>query len=299
MQSDPFSLFQLWLESILAPFNLQGLAPIIAVIPVLILIYIIYLVVVRAAKISFRKVDASRQATSGVVFTLRLIFFIIALTALLSATSVIQSGTALTISALAGTAIGLAFSKALSNLVSGIYVLGVRPFRVGDYVKIGNDEGLVTEITLNYTRLLQQDYTRIFVPNSKVVENELINYRVRIDDYVEERGIEYVKDRDAEGRLETAMSKLKYLTKGEEVYRYTFDIYTHKDYPLEKVENKFDELCEEWRFKFLEKPEYFFLNNQNFGIVHRFAYITKDPKVILTDGADFQTAIARSLMLLE
>ncbi len=299
MQSDPFSLLQMWLESILAPFNLQGLAPFIAIIPVLIMIYIAYLIVVRTAKISFRKVDASREATSGVIFALRMIFFILALTAILAAAQVIQGDTAITITALAGTALGLAFSKALSNLVSGIYVLAARPFRVGDYIKIGDTEGLVLEITLNYTRLLQSDFTRKFVPNSKVVDTDVINYRVRIDDYVLERGIEYVDTSDPETKIGYAMEKLKYLTKGEEIYRYTFDIFVHKDYPLEKVEAQFESLCNEWRFKFTERPEYFYLSNQNFGIIYRFAFITKDPKVILTDGADFQTALARSLFLME
>jgi small-conductance mechanosensitive channel len=31
-----------------------------------------------------------------------------------------------------------------------LYVFAARPFRVGDYVKIGSVEGIVREITLNY-----------------------------------------------------------------------------------------------------------------------------------------------------
>ena len=62
--------------------------------------------------------------------------------------------------ALLGTAIGLAFSRALQNIVSGVYILIARPFRVGDYIRLGDSEGMVLEITLNYTRILRPDHTR-------------------------------------------------------------------------------------------------------------------------------------------
>lgn len=240
--------------------------------------------------------ELPREASTGVIFMIRLLFFGIALTAVLAATNTVLGASAVTLGALIGTALGLAFSRALSNLVSGLYLFGARPFRVGDYIRVGDIEGLVLDVTLNYTRVLMPNYVRQAVPNSKIIDSSLTNFRVRIDDYVAERGIEWEEAPDTEGRLDFAMRKLKYLTKGNEIYRYTFDIYVHKDYPLDEVDKSFNLLCDEWRSKFVERPEFFYANNQNFGIVYTFAVVVKDPRAIMTKAADFQTAITHVLM---
>jgi small-conductance mechanosensitive channel len=240
--------------------------------------------------------DLPREASTGVIFIIRLLFFGIALTAVLAATNTVLGASAVTFGALIGTALGLAFSRALSNLVSGLYLFGARPFRVGDYIRIDDVEGIVLDVTLNYTRLLMPNYVRMAVPNSKIIDSQLTNFRIRIDDYVSERGIEYHDEVDTDSRIDFAMRKLRYLTKGDEIYRYTFDILVHKDYPIDAVDQAFNALCDEWRPKFVERPEFFYANNENFGVVYTFAVIVKDPKSILTKVADFQTVIAHSLL---
>ncbi len=117
------------------------------------------------------------EAASGVVLILRLLFFIVAVTIFVSAFET-SLATILSLGAIFGTALGLAFSQALGNIVSGLYVVAARPFRVGDYVRIGNVEGVVKEITLNYTRVLLADETHQLVPNNKVVGSEVTNYRI-------------------------------------------------------------------------------------------------------------------------
>jgi small-conductance mechanosensitive channel len=224
---------------------------------------------------------------------LRLLFFIFGITTILSAATIIPETTIITGGALFGTAVGLAFSKALSNMVSGFYVIGARPFRVGDYVKIGDVEGIVLEITLNYTRLLQPDYTREFVPNSKVVDSQVTNYRVRIDDYMAERGVDYHVPHSSVGRVRAALEGLRTLTKGTEVYRYSFEVSVHKDYNIEQVDTYFKETCENWKDEFLEQPEVLFWSENNFGIIYRVSYIVSDPRDILGKGSDFLHEISR------
>ncbi|MFW9910144.1 MAG: mechanosensitive ion channel domain-containing protein [Candidatus Thorarchaeota archaeon] len=290
---DLFSDFANFIGLFLAPFGLSGSARLVAIIPFLIVIYILYLIVMRAITISFRKAGMPAEATSGVKLMVRLLFFAFGLTTTLAATTAIPEATIITGGALFGTAIGLAFSKALSNMVSGFYVLGARPFRVGDYVKIGGVEGIVQEITLNYTRLLQPDFSMEFVPNSKVVDSQLTNYRIRVDDLLEVKGTEIHADKGSSGKLRTAIAGFRSLTKGTEVHRYTFEVSVHKDYNLDRVHAYFDEVCEKWKNEFLEKPEVLFWAEANLGLVYRVAYIVNDPMDILRKGSDFLHEISR------
>jgi small-conductance mechanosensitive channel len=298
MQFDPFGEFVKIIGDFLTPFHLENYAIFVAFIPFLAIIYIVYLVVVRTVKVSFRKAGISREASSGVIFGLRLGFFAIALIAILSLTNAIAGSGVVALGALLGTAIGLAFSQAMSNLLGGLYVLGARPFRVGDYVVVGDAEGLVMEITLNYTRLLQRNHTRLNVPNSKVVTSTVKNFRVRVDDYIVERELQVEEDKKnhKSRRLDSAVSTLRSLTKGEEIYRRTFDVNVNISFDSTKVRARFDALCDEFSSRFLEEPEYIFSYNQLYGITYSFAYIVKNPKRILFEGLEFEQAVAEAVM---
>jgi hypothetical protein len=299
MQLDPFGAFVSYIGSLLAPLGLADYAIYIAIVPFFIVLYVLYLIIIRAAKISFQKVGMSREATSGIVFSIRLIFFIVAVFAIVTITTPIAGTSVLAVSTLVGTALGLAFSRALGNVVSGLYVLGARPFRVGDYVAIGDTEGLVIEITLNYTRLLLRNHTRVYVPNNNVLSSSVTNFRLRVDDYLNERGIVREEEHHSGRRLGTAIDKIKYLTKGDEIYRRTFDINVNINFDSMKARERFDELCEEYSQKFLEPPEYIFSYNQLYGITYSFAYIVKNPRMILFEGLEFEQAVAEAVMHLQ
>lgn len=68
----------------------------------------------------------------------------------------------------AGLAIGLALQGALSNVASGVMLLGLRPFRVGDAVEIAGTMGLVDEIGLLTTKLHTFDNIGVHIPNSSI-----------------------------------------------------------------------------------------------------------------------------------
>lgn len=234
-----------------------------------------------------------REATGGTIFGVRLFFFSVALLVLLSAVGESIAEYVVAGGALIGTAIGLAFSRALSNIVSGFYVLVARPFRVGDYIRLGETEGIVLEITLNYTRVLRTDHTRQFVPNSATIDSRLTNFRVRIDDYFDERGMEYHReifdpDDDEDSRFQNAVEKLKYLTRGDEVYRYAFDIEVDRTCSKPKLEAFFNTLCAKWSESFILPPEYFFWSSTATTMTYRFAFIVTDPKDIFSAGQQFR-----------
>jgi len=78
-------------------------------------------------------------------------------------------------SALIGAAIGFGSSQTINNVVAGFYVLVTQPFKVKDYVKIGDLEGQVEEISINYTSLYTPTFNLLKVPNTQVMNSRILN----------------------------------------------------------------------------------------------------------------------------
>jgi len=296
MQEDVFTIF-VNIIALLLPEGYKNYAGLIASIPVFVLIYIVYLIVIRSVKLTFRRVGMPREASSGIIFGMRLFFFAFSILFLLAWAGDIVSAYIVAGGALLGTAIGLAFSKALQNIVSGFYVLVARPFRVGDYVRMGDSEGIVIEITLNYTRLLRLDHTRQFIPNSATIDQKLTNFRVRVDDYFDERGLEYHReifdlDDATDTRIRDAIEKFKFILKGDEVYRYTFDIELDKTCSQSDAKAYFTKICNKWYNQFILPPEYFFWSSTSVTMTYRFAIIVINPKDLFTKGQDFKAELS-------
>jgi small conductance mechanosensitive channel len=76
----------------------------------------------------------------------------------------------------AGVGVGLAMQGVLSNLVAGLTIIFVKPFRVGEYIEIVGVEGQVDTIELFSTSLVHPDRSRVVVPNRKIVGEIIHNY---------------------------------------------------------------------------------------------------------------------------
>jgi len=76
----------------------------------------------------------------------------------------------------AGLAVGLALKDSLSNIASGVMLIVLRPFRTGDHVIAGGQEGVVLEIRVFQTRLRALDHRVIILPNSEITTAPIINY---------------------------------------------------------------------------------------------------------------------------
>lgn len=76
----------------------------------------------------------------------------------------------------AGAGIALAMQGVLSNVAAGLTIIFTRPFRVGDYISIANEEGEVLDISLFSTVLGHTDLSRIVIPNRKIAGEILHNY---------------------------------------------------------------------------------------------------------------------------
>ncbi|MDR1784734.1 MAG: mechanosensitive ion channel [Endomicrobium sp.] len=76
----------------------------------------------------------------------------------------------------AGFSIGLAFKEILSNFGSGMIILFFKPFSIGDYIKIADQEGVVSDIQIFSTVLKTVDNKIIVIPNLKLTSDNITNY---------------------------------------------------------------------------------------------------------------------------
>lgn len=74
-----------------------------------------------------------------------------------------------------GLAIGLALQGTLQNIAAGIMILVLRPFRIGEAIKVGSVDGTVEEVGLFATRLRAADGTFILAPNAKLWNEPVFN----------------------------------------------------------------------------------------------------------------------------
>lgn len=78
--------------------------------------------------------------------------------------------------AAAGVAIGTAWSGLLSHYAAGIFMVVLRPFKVGDMVTAGGITGTVEEVGLFATTINTPDNVRTFVGNNKIFADTIQNY---------------------------------------------------------------------------------------------------------------------------
>jgi len=70
-------------------------------------------------------------------------------------------------------AVAFALQDIISNVLSGLLILMYRPFRRGNWIRVGAHEGVVTDIDLRYTTL-QTETQRILVPNATLFKESIV-----------------------------------------------------------------------------------------------------------------------------
>jgi potassium efflux system protein len=79
--------------------------------------------------------------------------------------------------------IGLGSQNLVNNFLSGLILMMERPLKVGDIVDIDNRRGVVEEIGGRSTRIRTFENYRMVMPNSKLLENTVINWSL-VDNYL-------------------------------------------------------------------------------------------------------------------
>lgn len=106
----------------------------------------------------------------GVFFLLFLLFFASAvqqigfrISALLGATGILT------------VALGIASQTSMSNLISGLFIIGEKPFEIGDNITINDISGEVVSIDFMSVRIRTIDNTMVRVPNETLIKSAITN----------------------------------------------------------------------------------------------------------------------------
>ena len=146
------------------------------VVLVIVLVILVKLLTSLISRI-ITKSKIDKSAHSFLLSVVKGVLWFVAITILASSLGV-DITSLIAVLSVAGLAVSLALQGALANLAGGLVILTTKPFKVGDYVDIGGNEGFVEEITMTYTKIVSWDRRTFYVPNSTVTGSNVMNYSV-------------------------------------------------------------------------------------------------------------------------
>ena len=96
-------------------------------------------------------------------------------------------GAIIGVAATVGAAFGLAASRSLGQLLSGLHLVLSKHHNVGDYLIINdmNIEGVVTGISTSFVTILQPNKTTAVIPTDKLRDEEVLN--IKVEDFETEK----------------------------------------------------------------------------------------------------------------
>ncbi len=223
-------------------------------------------IVERAARTGKIPLDV----VNGIKLLIRLIVVIVIIV-LIIAFSQLPPEITLAISAIFGTVIGFASIQAIQNFISGLYIIITRPFGINDLIAVGNTEGMVTEISLNYTKILSTSGKRMLISNRNILNSNIINY---------------TRSAKLKPKDEKSSSKIiKHILGAKEITRYAFTLELPRNRP-QKIMKVLDDLVKEWEPKLGYKPIYMLWGLTHFA-KYRIILSADEPKTILKNRALF------------
>ena len=150
----------------------------------ILVIYFIMKYVIRFVKYIFSEIESENlklsgfhpdwaQPTFGIVrFLLYAFMFVLIFPKLPGSNSQIFKG----VSVFIGVLFSLGSSSAIANMVAGLVITYMRPFKIGDRIKIGEITGDVVEKNMLVTRLRTIKNEEITIPNSSILSGNTTNY---------------------------------------------------------------------------------------------------------------------------
>lgn len=75
-----------------------------------------------------------------------------------------------------GIGAGIGLQHIASNILSGFLIVFGRRLRKGDWIKVGDKLGMVTQIHLQSTRIWTRDNIELLIPNTELVSKQITNY---------------------------------------------------------------------------------------------------------------------------
>ncbi|MEQ1935914.1 MAG: mechanosensitive ion channel domain-containing protein, partial [Fimbriimonadaceae bacterium] len=166
-----------WLDDPLVTFDFGVITP-LGIIK-LILLPILVVIVARLIRRVMRKRLLAHSGDSGTANTIATLtsyaIIFIGLYVILYDAGIDPTGLAVLSGGL-GLGIGLGLQEFAKNIVSGLIILITRPLRLGDRIQLGEIEGDVERIGAFSTIILSVDGASVVLPNSQIVQNQLVNW---------------------------------------------------------------------------------------------------------------------------
>jgi small-conductance mechanosensitive channel len=184
--------------------------------------------------------------------TIMVLFFVGVMMILIYQTDLDVAGL-FTTSAVLSVIIGLALQDTLGNVFSGLSLQTERSFKVGDWVRFGEMEGVITDISWRATILRTRANDLVIIPNSLISKDVVVNYSAptRVHAVLAEMGVHYRHPpADVRRAIEEAadqtttilkMPRVHVRTKHFQDFAIIYEVkYWIKDYAeLEEIKNAF------------------------------------------------------------
>ncbi|MBS4773787.1 MAG: mechanosensitive ion channel [Proteobacteria bacterium] len=207
-------------KSFLVGFNIGGIRISITSILLGLISFFILLSLFKMLKNSFisgklSKIEMNDGVRNSVVSSIGFLGFIISGILAIA----VMGGSLSSITIIAGAlsfGVGLGLQNMVSNLAAGMTILWERPIKIGDWVIINGQEGIVRQINMRSTELETWDKSTVIIPNSDILSKSLINYTYygRTGRVVIKVGVDYKSDIEKvkQTLLEIAASNADVLT---------------------------------------------------------------------------------------
>lgn len=164
------------MKDFLSTLGLSGLSAVLSAILTLLICAVAIRIITKLVGKLLERNNKLDGTTKGFVQTaVRIALWALAITIVAAALG-IPAASLVAVISIAGLALSLSIQNILSNLFSGITLLFTKPFREGDLVDIGANQGKVLSVSLFYTVLNTLDNRRVTIPNSDVTSAAVVNY---------------------------------------------------------------------------------------------------------------------------
>lgn len=143
-----------------------------------ILVLLIFWLLTKAFRASFERATRRSKMDSQLrLLASRLISVSMTITGLLTAISVVVDsfsfGQVIAGLGFSSFIVGFATKDILNNFLSGVLILWQRPFRLGDHLFVGSNQGMVENIGFRATSLRKDDGEIILIPNGEMYSSAL------------------------------------------------------------------------------------------------------------------------------
>jgi small-conductance mechanosensitive channel len=108
--------------------------------------------------------------------TMLLVYLVTALVTLRISFPELDVAPLIATSAVTSLVLGLALQPILGNFFAGLVISVEKPFRINDWIKVGEQEGRVMAITWRTTHLRTRDNDNLVIPNSKLADERVLNF---------------------------------------------------------------------------------------------------------------------------